>query len=175
MPNGGVEVYDTVSNDWDTINLQYARKELAASAVGDLVFFGGGTYVLRSLFFVVAVIQFEQRRGEDGLVPYVEVLNVTSMQLSIAGNLSVPRRSLAAGAVGSQVVFAGGASSLSYVALILWNVRSSDSYSTVDIFDTATQTWSSTATGAGSLSVGRQFIVALSSPSRILFAGGNPG
>ncbi len=92
-----------------------------------------------------------------------------------AGRLSVPRSDLAAASTGNKIVFAGGRCGSCYGVDDLYTARRNASgagCTDVDIYDVAAAQWSSTATGAGSLSLARDSMAAAGAGSKIVFAGG---
>jgi len=162
-----------------TARLSEARDLLAATSLGDLVFFGGGENPLKS--------------------DRVDICNVTSGSWTTA-TLSVPRWNLAAASAGNLIFFAGGEDETTYSNQVdIYNVSdgswstaklsqerrwfaatsvrnlvlfggwsSSGALNVVDIYDVTSNAWT-TAT----LSQAREYLAATSVANRYaLFAGG---
>ena len=102
-------------------------------------------------------------------------LLLLSARSQSAGSLSVARGDLAAASAGTKVVFAGGRCASLSSCSPSQAYRSSGPgimSPTVDIYDSNTGLWNSTATGAGSLSVARYWLAAASAGTKVVFAGG---
>lgn len=128
--------------------LSVARYSLAAAGAGNKIVFAGGRYFSNPSVNYVAIVDV------------YDVLTGTWNSTSTGvGQLSVARDGLAAASAGNKVVFAGGSGAGFFSA-------------TVDIFDVASGAWNSTTTGAGQLSIARQYLAAASTGSIIIFAGG---
>jgi autotransporter-associated beta strand protein len=137
-PISVVDIYDATANTWSTANLSQGRWDPAASAAGDKVVFAGG---LTAHYYVSGAASNA-----------VDIYSSSTGTWSTAV-LSQPRASLAAGSVGTRIVFAGG-----------WSGSPSNA---VDIYDTSTNTWS-TAT----FSQARSSLAAASVGNQVLFGGG---
>ena len=95
-------------------NLSIARSGIAATSIGNKLFFAGGY-------------------NTSGDIARVDIYDIPAQTWSVA-DLSIPRGYIAAVAAGSKVFFAGGATS--------WGSGSLEVSSRVDIYDLETQTWS---------------------------------
>lgn len=167
---------------WSAASLSVPRSELAATSLGNKVYFGG---------------------GRDSISGYSDVVDIydTSAGSWSTATLSVGHRALAATSLGSKVFFAGGTSTTSYCDVVDIYDTSTGSWSTaslsepraglaaasaagkvvfgggihgsvngtVDIYDTSAGTWSAT-----SLSVSRGQLAAASVASMVFFGGGFP-
>lgn len=102
-------------------------------------------------------------RGSSSNAATVDIYDVSTATWNStalgAGQLSVARYQLCAGAIGNKIVVAGGSSSTGIV-------------DTVDVFDVDSGSWQSTATGVGQLSLARAFMASASTGTKIVFAGG---
>lgn len=144
-----VDIYDTATQSWNSTtggvgNLSVPRFAPAAGSAGSKIIFAGGSS-FTGLFDTVDI--------------YDIVTGLWNSTALGAGSLSIARGSLAGAGAASKIVFGGGNSA-------------SGAVNTVDIYDTNTNMWISTATGAGSLSVARYGLVAAATSTRIIFAGG---
>src|SRR5436190_14223309 len=83
-----VDIYDTVSHTWSTAELTQARYDISAIAVGNKIFFAGGT---DDWFFTSRI----------------DIYDVSSNTWSTA-ELSKARGRMAVAAIGNKVFFAGG-------------------------------------------------------------------
>lgn len=62
---------------------------------------------------------------------------------------------------------------MTYILNITHTILSNSTYyATVDIYDVNTESWNSTSTGAGQLSVARAYLVAAAAGNKIVFASG---
>jgi hypothetical protein len=91
VPSSVVDIYNTSTGAWTTSALSQARGSLAATAAGNLLFFGGGNL-----------------QNNNGPSSTVDIYNVTTGQWLTPLQLSVARQDLAAASFGTTVVFAGG-------------------------------------------------------------------
>jgi hypothetical protein len=141
-PSAAVDIYDIDTKSWTRAQLSQARQGMAAVSCGNKIFFAGGS--MRSVFFT----------GQD-VYDNVDIYDVTSNTWTVA-HLSEPRSFLAAAAIGSKVLFAGGTTDGMYGS------------KTVDIYDTVTKQWS-----VATLSEARFGLSAITSDNKVYFAGGS--
>jgi hypothetical protein len=106
------DVVDTYNGTWGTASLSEGRNFLAATSVGELALFAGGSSSVAG-----------------GLLATVDIFDAETSSWTVA-QLSVARDRLAAATVGNHAIFAGG------------NVSSEDAVAVVDAFDVSTGTWS---------------------------------
>lgn len=95
-----VDVYDTVADTWDVLELSVARAELAASTVGNLVLIGGGVEANAAASAVVDIYDVEAGA----------FLNATV--------LTDARWALQAVTVGAEVLFVGGFNGINALATV---------------------------------------------------------
>ncbi len=105
VPSSVVDIYNTSTGAWTTAALSQARGSLAATAAGNLLFFGGGNL-----------------QNSNGASSTVDIYNTTTGQWLTPLQLSVARQDLAAASSGTTVIFAGGDDGTSTI------------YGTVDLF-----------------------------------------
>jgi hypothetical protein len=165
---------------WTTDSLAQGRERLAATALGDLVFFAGGhnlgysniveiynntaktwstaaLSVGRTNLVAAAAgerVLFAGGNLSSGNSAVVDIYNITTDAWSTS-SLSVARKSLAATSLGTQTFFAGG------------DDNSGNFYATVDIYDHSTGNWTTAA-----LSTGRVALAGASVGTKVIFAGG---
>lgn len=140
-----VDVYDESTNSWTTLLLSKNREVGAAVALGNKVVFAGG-------------------RGSPNVGTPQKIYNTVDIFDAVTGtkttaNLSKARTSIAAGASGTKMVFAGG-----------WNwdaLYNMVPNSNVDIYDVTTGVWTQS-----SLMSKRYDICAAVVGNKIIFAGG---
>ena len=145
-----IAVYDINANTWSELPLSTPRTMIAAAINGDFLFCAGG-------------IQFE-----NGAVEYaeVEIYNIQTNEPVGLGMLSVPRIGHSVVSVGTKVIFAGGANP----SIDGPNLTGFEAFSTVDIYDTATDTWS-----VAELSDARAGMAHAVLGNKAYFAGGDKG
>jgi len=119
-----VAVYDITSNTWSEMPLSVPRSMIAATINGNLLFCAGG-------------IQFENGAEEYAAI---EIYNTDTNEPLGLAELSQPRVALSAVSVGSKVLFAGGANPS--IDPNTFGLTGFEVFSRVDIYDTATNTWS---------------------------------
>ena len=125
-------------------SLSQARTGIAAASAGNKIVFAGG-------YSFISGISTNHSR--------VDIYDMGTQTWSIA-ELSVPRFDIAAVVAGNKIFFAGGRAETS--------LDTFEYYSTVDIYDAATNTWSVT-----SLTEARSVIAAATVGNRVFFAGGS--
>jgi hypothetical protein len=140
-----VDIYDAATDRWSTAELSDARwRDVAAVALGDRVFIAGGGL------------------GPDAVSDAVDIYDSVTGAWSTA-RLSEARMDLLPIAVGDQILFAGGYTGFGGPARdVHWTRR-------VDIYDSASEAWST-----AELSVGWRF-VGFVVDGRAVFAGGHRG
>jgi hypothetical protein len=170
-----------------TATLSQARYTLAATSLGELVFFGGGynatgpsdrvdIYSVTSGIWTTASLSIPRTDlaaaasgnlsffggGDDGVIMsynIVDIYNASNGNWSTA-TLSQNRSELAATSVGNLVFFAGG-----------YDLANGIIFNIIDIYNVANNTWTN-----ATLSVARYGLAATSVANRYaLFAGGNNG
>jgi N-acetylneuraminic acid mutarotase len=112
-----VDIYDTVSQTWSTAELTQARYDISVIAVGNKIFFAGGT---DDWFFTSRI----------------DIYDVSSNTWSTA-ELSKARGRMAVAAIGNRVFFAGGDCFDGDAGGTMINSVSD----VVDIYDISTNTW----------------------------------
>jgi predicted Ser/Thr protein kinase len=183
-PYNQVDIYNVSNGSWSTATLSQARCFLAATSVGNVVLFGGGSngnvffnvvdiYDVSSDMWTTATLSQAREGlaatsvanryalfagGYNGTGPS----NVVDLFDSLCGmwnstTLSLARRSPEAASLGNLAFLGGG----DYNAYQTFNI--------VDIFNATTQTWS-TAT----LSQNRTVLAAASIGDIVAFGGGTP-
>jgi len=125
-------------------SLSHARTGIAAASAGNKIVFAGG-------YSFISGISTNHSR--------VDIYDMGTQTWSIA-ELSVPRFDIAAVVAGNKIFFAGGRAETS--------LDTFEYYSTVDIYDAATNTWSVT-----SLTEARSVIAAATVGNKVFFAGGS--
>jgi len=125
-------------------SLSQARTGIAAASAGNKIVFAGG-------YSFISGISTNHSR--------VDIYDMGTQTWSIA-ELSVPRSDIAAVVAGNKIFFAGGRAETS--------LDTFEYYSTVDIYDAATNTWSVT-----SLTEARSVIAAATVGNKVFFAGGS--
>jgi hypothetical protein len=95
VDSNAVDLYNSLTGRWSTAQLSVRRRHIAATSVGNLAIFAGGTAV-----------------GSDYL-NVVDLYNIASGTWSTA-QLSVARWGLAATSVGNLAIFAGGSGNCSF-------------------------------------------------------------
>ncbi|MBL8010423.1 MAG: T9SS type A sorting domain-containing protein [Flavobacteriales bacterium] len=143
--------YDRITGLWDddpTMFLNTGRIKVATAIAGDRLFCAGG-WVWPSQQHLAAV----------------EVFDLAAGTLLDEAQLSQARVEIATAVVGNKVLFAGGHNAI-------WNSSYYDctAYSTIDIYDMATQTWSTTT-----LSEARAGMASAVLDGKAYFAGGYRG
>lgn len=135
-----VDIYDVSNDSWDSTHLSIARNSLSAAAAGGKVLFAGGNDQTRAL---------SQFNDFDVVDIYDQATGTWD-----TAYLSQSRYGMFKAAVGTKILFAGGA-------------RNSDTEASavVDIYDVATDTWSTAAlsvarAAGGSATVGKYVIFA---------------
>ena len=113
VPPPALDIYTQSTNQWVQSQISQGRTSLAAASTGNWILFGGGAndWILYT---------YER----------VDIYNATTGTWTNGNLLSTPRSHLAAAGCGSKILFGGG-------AFIMQNILNN----TVDIFDTATQTF----------------------------------
>jgi len=134
-----VDVYDASTNSWSVIFLSEAKQNVAATSLGNKVFFAGG--LTEGLGF--------QMSGK------VEVYDITTNQWSYM-NLSLPREGMTADVVGNKVYFAGGNTAYTWTSNPVHHPTNR-----IDIYDNITNQWSvdyltETKWGQASIKVGNK-------------------
>jgi hypothetical protein len=86
-----VDIYDTLTETWSVAHLSVARSNLAATSVGNLAFFAGGT------------------SGSGLITDVVDIYNAETNTWSVT-TLSTKRAFLTAASLGTKAYFAGGLS-----------------------------------------------------------------
>ncbi|HRB39321.1 MAG TPA: T9SS type A sorting domain-containing protein, partial [Bacteroidia bacterium] len=128
------DIYDVTTGTWTTANLSVPRSRLAATSMGNKIYFGGG---INNIGVVSNV---------------VDIYDVVSNTWT-TDTLSQARQYLTAAATMGKVFFAGGT-----------DAGLATGSNVVDIFDTATATWSidSLTTGryfCAATALGTQFLI----------------
>lgn len=126
-----------------------------------------------------AALSFLTLFSNGGALSVVDIydvnMNLWNSTSTGAGSLSVARALLGAAAAGTKIVFAGGLYVI-YPTATKLSAHFSDTIgttlATVDIYDVTTGIWTSTGTGAGSLSVARYYLAAAAAGTKVVFAGG---
>ena len=108
-----VDIWDSSTNAWSVMNLRIGRDLLACASAGDITLFAGGS-----------APQVNQSETDS-----VEIYNHIT-KLWTTATLSLPRKKPEAVTVGSKIVIAGGETG-----------RTPDYTDVIDIFDTDTNTW----------------------------------
>jgi N-acetylneuraminic acid mutarotase len=124
-------------------NLSQARKGLAAASWGNIILFGGGCNI-----------------NEDVFNTTVDSYNITTNTWTPITGLSIARAFLAAASANGKIFFAGGIERPS---------GSNIASSRVDIYDVASNTWSTKTLPSG----GRHSLTAIGYNNRVYFAGGS--
>lgn len=179
-----VDIYDAQTGLWihsatGAGSMGTARYLHLAAAIGTKAFFAGGVYASQH--------GMQLMHTHPGLQPSLGTTSITAALRcttrrqgwsTLPQGLSEPRASGAAASVGTKAILLV-ARMHAYIAMNQSPPRYqapmtsfSVAKSTVDIYDTATGKWNSTATGAGSLGVGRYDIAACTIGRLALFAGG---
>ncbi|MEM6699916.1 MAG: kelch repeat-containing protein, partial [Bacteroidota bacterium] len=140
-----VRIYDIPTDDWSSISLNVPRAKIAAVVHNDLLFCAGG-------------INFDNRQESSE----IEIYNATTGASVTIATLSVARVELSAVAVGDQVLFAGG--------IAADDTGINEVFSTVDIYDINTQTWTQ-----AELSEARGGMAHAVLGDKVYFAGGYKG
>ena len=125
-------------------SLSLARQGMAVASAGNKIVFAGG---------------FTNIPGGSNYHSRVDIYDLGTQTWSVA-ELSAPRADIAVIAADNKIFFAGGRA--------LTSPNTFQYYSTVDIYDAATNTWSVT-----SLSEGRSLIAAGTVGNKVFFAGGS--
>jgi len=125
-------------------SLSVARHRIAVASAGEKIFFAGGS---------------SMNGGTHSDYATVDIFNTTT-QTTTTTALSIPRADITAIAAGNKIFFAGGKA--------INNSNTFVYYSTVDIYDVVTGTWSVT-----NLSEPRGAIAAAAVGNKVLFAGGS--
>ena len=112
-----VDIYDTVSQTWSTAELTQARYDISVIAVGNKIFFAGGT-------------------DDWFYTSRIDIYDVSSNTWSTA-ELSKARGRMAVAAIGNKVFFAGGDCFDGVGGGTMINSVSD----VVDIYDISTSTW----------------------------------
>ncbi len=141
-----VEIYDATLESMQVISLPSNRGRGAATAIGSKVFVAGGEEATPGTNFPCTFSST------------IDILDLSDNSWSLA-SLSVARMELSAITVGGKALFAGG--------LYSTGPFSAGSSSVVDIYNSTTDTWSTSA-----LSVGRSGMTAVVDGSKAYFAGG---
>ena len=144
-----VDLYNSASGTWSTAQLSVARYGLAATSVGNVAIFAGGSTCNSSfcqcavglLFWLFCARDVCLRRvacscmrlrcssdphltkitADDEYFSAVDLYNSASGTWSIA-QLSVARHGLAATSVGNVAIFAGGYTGNCSLCVVLWRV-----------------------------------------------------
>lgn len=168
-----VDIYDANSNTWNSTDmgagsLSIAANRRAVAALGSKVLFAGG-YVSSDGTYGSSI----------PITDVVDIYDVVTRTWDSRARLSKPRGELAAAGAGTKMVFAGGL----YVHCLFPVLSCSSGFSggpepyiavtTVDIYDIVTGVWTSSISGAGSLSAARADLSGITLGARlVIFAGG---
>jgi Galactose oxidase, central domain/Kelch motif len=144
-PVDSVDIYDASSNTWSVAHLSTAGNGIAAAAVGSKVLFAGGDGGFSG-------------RGRE---TRVDIFDLSTGRWSTASLSEVKRGFHAAVTLEGKVYFAGGET---------WNGPTWLPSDKVDIYDDATQSWSTST-----LSEGRLGLTGIVISGRIFWAGGSSG
>jgi hypothetical protein len=141
--NNIVDIWDSITMSWFTIQLSEKKINRIATSVGQYVLFAGGA--------------LNDSGSNDGMpTTVVDIWDSQTFDfLENPGNLSVARLNIAATSVGKYALFAGG------------STMNATSINTVDIWDSQTKIWSNFV-----LPNRRDLITAVSVGQYALFAGG---
>lgn len=147
---------------WSGDSLSTPRKKLAAATAGRFVLFGGGYTSGR---------KDEPTRGYDATV---DIWDSNSSEWSTA-NLTQPRQYVVAAGAGGMAVFAGG-----FCSPCLGTNGTTDRSDVVDVFDAATQTWTSAVlsqrrSNLAATAVGDRWIVIAGGTSDLPSSGSGSG
>jgi N-acetylneuraminic acid mutarotase len=149
-PVSTVDVYDVSANQWSTSSLSTAGSGMAPAVVGNKVLFGGG---------------YEGSGGSWIRTTAVDIYDLTTNSWSSAFLSTARRGAHAAVTAGSKVYFSGGETWPANPVPGSWFASR-----TVDIYDDATNSWST-----GLLSEGKYGHAGIAVKDRIFWAGGNTG
>ncbi len=144
-----VDIYDIATKTWSTAELSLSRQYMTVSALGNRVFFAGGTHVDGDNYDNYVFTESSR----------VDIYFASADAWSTA-ELSAPREHLVSSSAGNKILFAGGVASDPYPI-------SSDK---VDIYDGSSNSWSTAA-----LSEARGSLSAATAGDKIYFAGGISG
>ncbi|MGD0384400.1 MAG: hypothetical protein ABSA77_12835 [Thermoguttaceae bacterium] len=133
---------------WTTSTLSQARFDIAATTVGGQVFFGGGC---------------SHSTLDSAASSVVDVYDVGNNSWTTM-NLSFGRYELAAASLNGKVFFGGGGILFSDLG------EGCDTYDRVDIYDTATHSWSTSSLSSPSCG-----LAATAVGNKVLFGGGDGG
>ncbi len=153
-PVNTVDIYDVSTNTWTVAHLSGAGNSIKAATIGDKVFFAGGDP------------GFNGTLGVDR-PKQVDIYDISTQTWSTALLSSRKGNSLSAVAANNKVYFAGGDD---------WRANPNTGYSdwytsnTIDIYDNATNTWSTSL-----LTEGMAAFAAISVANKIYWAGGITG
>lgn len=141
-----VDIYDVKDESWTVAHLSEPESVSAAAAVGDKVFFAGG----------ITEEGFNQTNS-------IDIYDISDDSWTTAV-LSEPKFGVTAVTSGTKVYFAGG---LNYLS---WGSPVPPQYNTIDIYDAATETWSTSR-----LNVITGEVSGVAIGNKIYWAGMSPG
>lgn len=113
--SSNVDIYDAVTNTWSLVALSEPRAYISAAAVGNKVFFAGGSYL--------------DRDDNPVLTNRVDMYDLNTL-ISSTGILSLPRTDIAAVTAIDKIFFAGGSENYGQIPSAV-----------IDIYDNRTHTW----------------------------------
>jgi len=142
-----VDVYDASNNTWSVISLSEGKMSVAATSLGNKVFFGGGY------------------RGGFQESDKVEIYDVTTNQWSYS-NLSQGREGMTANVAGGKIYFTGGVTGYVHPTGQAFPILTAR----IDIYDYSNNSWS-----ASSLVEPKWLHTSVAAGNRIYWAGGYNG
>lgn len=153
------------------MTLSVPRYNLAAVAAGCEVFFVGGQYGTFNYRFNNG-LRMDRSCSSDVAVATIDVYNIlTNTTTPGFGTLSVPRL-VACAALSTTIVCAGGECVFFFLLNVLHVSLTCSRNGTVDMYDTSTKRWNSTASGAGKLLVYHPDIEAGVAGTKMIWVGG---
>lgn len=155
-----VMTYDIASETWEHAKLLTSRYDIAPALNDERLFCAGGLIPMPSSNQFPDIIESD----------IVEIVDVNSLELLDTAHLSIPRFALSAVAVGTKILFAGGESTDPLFNNGNFIGFESTTFKRVDIYDTATNTWS-----IDSLSEARADMGHAVWGDKVYFAGGFKG
>ena len=168
LPVNNVEVNGIGSSDPDGTIVSYLWTKISGSSSFHIVNPGSSKTIINQL--AQGIYQFELSVKDNGGLMAKDTLQITvnsasqqlvlcNSQLTHFGNLSIPRANSLCATAGNKILFAGG-----YTNTTPGLAQNS---SRVDIYDMISKTWST-----AELSQPRHIMAAVTSGSKIFFAGG---
>ena len=144
-----VDIYDVVANTWTTTELSQDRAEIVAGVAGNKVLFAGGVHAENGYWGSMLTV-FSGR---------VDIYDASSNTWTVSSLSENMRVGMSAVTVGSKIYFAGGTGN--------WSVYDYDPTSKIDIYDAATNLWSTS-----SLITARGGLAGIALNNKIYWAGG---